>query len=265
MCTSRLMRLITILFVMFLLSACISNKVYAPVTDATMIDPIPKNGMHRVRSGESLYSIAWRYGLDSRTLAAQNHFRRPYHIHVGQIIYLKGQSPVSVSPQAEITSPSQKIYAVKKSLPKQTIENSSHVSLKKVSGEKLADFREPTAPVSSWRWPAKGPVIAGFSDSNKGINIGGHGGDPIFATAAGSVVYSGSGLRGYGNLIIIEHNRSFLTAYAHNSALLVKEGQRVKSGQKIALMGSSGTKRIMLHFEIRKDGKPVNPLSYLNG
>lgn len=125
------------------------------------------------------------------------------------------------------------------------------------------DFVEPTKGVSVWSWPAKGPVIGQFSSINKGINIGGRYGAPIFATAAGKIVYSGNGIRGYGNLIIIKHNSTFLTAYAHNSVVRVKEGEWVKRGQKIAEMGNSGTRRVMLHFEIRRKGEPVNPLDYL--
>ncbi len=113
--------------------------------------------------------------------------------------------------------------------------------------------------VSSWSWPAQGKVIARFTDSNKGLDIGGKTGQPVSAAAKGKVVYSGSGLRGYGKLIIIKHNKTFLTAYAHNSQLLVKEGQVVNKGQKIAEMGSTGATRTMLEFQVRLDGKPINP------
>ena len=115
-----------------------------------------------------------------------------------------------------------------------------------------------------WQWPARGTVISQFSSLNKGINIKGERGDPIFATAAGKVVYSGNGLRGYGNLIIIKHNSTFLTAYAHNSRILVKNGAWVSAGQQIAEMGNTGTKQTMLHFEIRRHGQPINPLIYLS-
>lgn len=116
-----------------------------------------------------------------------------------------------------------------------------------------------------WVWPGNGPVLAGFDEvKNKGLDIGGSAGDAVVAAADGKVVYSGSGLRGYGNLIILKHNSTYLTAYAHNQTLLVKEDQVVKKGQKIAEMGSSDTDRVKLHFEVRKQGKPVDPSKYLS-
>jgi lipoprotein NlpD len=113
-------------------------------------------------------------------------------------------------------------------------------------------------------WPANGVLIAGFDEAkNKGLDIGGKAGDPVMAAADGQVVYAGSGLRGYGNLIILKHNNTFLTAYAHNQALLVKEDQKVRKGQKIAEMGKSDADRVKLHFEVRRQGKPVDPAKFL--
>jgi lipoprotein NlpD len=111
-----------------------------------------------------------------------------------------------------------------------------------------------------WLWPASGPLLAGFDEArNKGLGIGGKAGDPVLAAADGRVVYAGSGLRGYGNLVIVKHNATYLTAYAHNQALLVKEDQVVRRGQKIAEMGSTDADRVKLHFEIRRQGKPIDP------
>jgi len=121
-------------------------------------------------------------------------------------------------------------------------------------------------PVSSWRWPTEGRIIDNFSASeggNKGIDIAGSRGQPVLATASGRVVYAGNALRGYGNLIIIKHNDDYLSAYAHNDSMLVREQQEVQAGQKIATMGSTGTSSVRLHFEIRYKGKSVNPLRYL--
>jgi lipoprotein NlpD len=113
-------------------------------------------------------------------------------------------------------------------------------------------------------WPASGPVLGGFEDGrSKGVDIGGKAGDPVYAAADGRVVYAGSGLRGYGNLVIVKHNATYLTAYAHNQTLLVKEDQSVRRGQKIAEMGSTDAERVELHFEIRKQGKPIDPLRLL--
>ena len=130
-----------------------------------------------------------------------------------------------------------------------------------------SDASAPKASIEdevSWTWPATGKLLRGFSDSNKGADIGGRMGQPILAAGNGKVVYSGSGLRGYGKLIIIKHNKTFLSAYAHNSQLLVKEGQSVKKGQKIAEMGNTDADQVKLHFEIRRFGKPVDPMQYLN-
>lgn len=235
------LRLMIVALLFLLLLGCSSGKtVYAPVTDASTIDPIPRAGMHRVVHGESLYSIAWRYGLDYRYVAKLNHMSSPYNIYSGQMIALKANTGR--------TKPSRPIMQA--TLPKP------------VSIEPIAVV-EPTACVTAWRWPAHGKVIGNFSGYNKGINIKGRIGDPIYATAAGRVVYSGSGLRGYGNLIIIKHNSLLLSAYAHNSAVMVKEGASVKAGQKIAEMGNTGARQTMLHFEIRRGGQPVNPLRYL--
>jgi lipoprotein NlpD len=116
----------------------------------------------------------------------------------------------------------------------------------------------------AWIWPVNGELLAGFDElKNKGLDIGGKAGTPVLASADGRVVYAGAGLRGYGNLIILKHNNTYLTAYAHNQALLVKEDQTVRKGQKIAEMGSSDTDRVKLHFEVRRQGKPVDPAKYL--
>ena len=116
----------------------------------------------------------------------------------------------------------------------------------------------------AWIWPAQGSMLAGFDEAkNKGLDIAGKAGDAVIASADGRVVYAGAGLRGYGNLIILKHNNTFLTAYAHNQTLLVKEDQSVKKGQKIAEMGNSDADRVKLHFEIRRQGKPVDPARYL--
>lgn len=126
---------------------------------------------------------------------------------------------------------------------------------------------DPETGDIAWAWPAKGKVIAGFSDAAnaKGIDIAGEQGQPVFAAAPGKVIYSGSDLRGYGKLVIIKHNKTYLSVYAHNSQILVKEGQQVKQGQKIAEMGSSDTDRVKLHFEIRQQGKSVDPAKFLSG
>ena len=221
------------------LTACsVGDTNYAPVTDISSFEKVPKQGIYRVQPGETLYSIAWRYGMDYRYLARRNGIAPPYHIVPSQIIYLRGKaSAVKTYPAPQMVSNSKASMSVE---------------------------REPTARVSYWIWPTRGDVIGRYSASNKGINIGGRLGQPIHAAAAGKVVYSGNGLRGYGNLIIIKHNSVYLTAYAYNDSVLVKEGDWVTASQVIAGMGAAGSGRVMLHFEIRVSGKPVDPLRYLD-
>lgn len=251
---NNLLSLLIIFNMALFLSGCTSHKLtYAPVTDASIIEPIPKKGIRIVQKGDSFYSIAWRYGLDSHDLARRNHLTRPYHIHVGQVVYLKGHAPIILNKPVMQLPITKSIKVTQKSfIPK----------LKKMEPEPKL-LSEPSGNIKHWIKPSRGPIVASFSNSNKGINISGHLGDPIFASAKGKVVYSGDGLRGYGNLIIIEHNQIYMTAYAHNQSLLVKEGDWVKAGQVIAKMGNSGTHKVMLHFEIRKNGKPINPMIYL--
>jgi lipoprotein NlpD len=233
-----------ILLTTFLLTSCFHTSSYAPVADVSaIIEPIPKNNMHRVRRGETFYAIAWRYGLDYRRLAQRNGIAKPYAIHTGQLIYLRDSLP---GLKRYVRTPVSGVAHYPQSFP-----------------QRLPLEKEPTAVVSFWHWPARGAVIGYFSNLNRGINIAGYRREPIYAAASGKIVYSGNGLRSYGNLIIIKHNSVFLTAYAHCNKSLVKEGEWVKIGQKIAEMGSSGSRRVMLHFEIRRGGEPQNPLIYL--
>lgn len=243
--------LLFLISVILSLTSCITiEENYAPVTEINVIEPIPKKGMHKVQTDETLYSIAWRYGLDYSALARRNNIPPPYAIAVGQWIYLTTNKP-SAAPMVERVTRKPQIIA--------NPINEPPAPIKKTP----IPEREPTTVVSRWNWPALGPTVGLFSSSNKGINIAGHRGDPVFSTAAGKIVYSGHGLRGYGNLIIIKHNSIFLTAYAHNDTIIVKDGEWVTAGQKIATIGSTGAQRDMLHFEIRRYGKPVNPLIYL--
>lgn len=226
---------------LFCLAGCSNEVNYAPVMDIGTIEHIPKNGVYRVQHGETLYSIAWRYGLDYRYLATINHISPPFHVVAGQRIYLSQKQVRQLPPKNVVLTP--------KSIP---------VPIPPQPTLRYTVERDANQRVTAWQWPARGPIIGNYSSMNKGINIGGTHGSPVYATAAGQVVYSGNGIRGYGNLIIIKHNSTYLSAYAHNSVALVKEGQRVRSGQEIAEMGNVG-----LHFEIRRNGRPVNPMHYL--
>lgn len=218
-----------------LLSSC-STHLPAPVQDAV------HKGSYRVNSGDTLYSIAFRYGLDYRYLATINHLRSPYKIIPGQQLRLSTSKTLNKGHKSHL--------AAVKPYSKSTVQLSSNALSNRL-----------------WRWPAQGQLISSFSPltgGNKGIDIGGQYGQPVYAAAAGTVVYCGNGLHGYGQLIIIKHDDIYLSAYAHNSQLLVKEDMHVKAGQQIAKMGNSDSSRIKLHFEIRKAGKPVNPLIYLH-
>ncbi|MGM0570776.1 peptidoglycan DD-metalloendopeptidase family protein [Marinobacter sp.] len=221
-------------------------------------------GRHVVERGETLYSIAWRYGRDYRELGDANSIDPPYRIHPGQVIRLdlRGEVPAGApklasSPQAPRKAAPPKPAPKPQPAPKVTRKPDTSV-----------DVSRQTQTVSNinWRWPHVGTVIAKFSTSgkvNKGIDIAGNSGDPVKAAADGSVVYAGNGLLGYGNLIIINHNEHYLSAYAHNRRILVEEGQDVKQGETIAELGSTGTDGNKLHFEIRRNGNPVDPMPYL--
>jgi lipoprotein NlpD len=211
--------------------------------------------IHVVQKSETLFSLAWRYGWDYKELASANSIASPYLIFPGQKINVKRSRQGSVRSKP-VSS---------KNLTKHTRSSSKPRASAYKTRNKAPKTVRSTADLA-WSWPANGKITARFSTkspTNKGIDIGGSLGESVTAAAAGSVVYAGSGLLGYGNLVIIKHNEQFLSAYAHNKRLLVKENQTVKAGQSIAKIGSSGTDKVKLHFEIRREGKPVNPMLYL--
>ncbi len=245
-----------VLVALLLLSGCSQTGIYTknyfhPWKRASGSVPSP-SGAHRdadyyvVQKGETLYSIAWQHGYDTRQLASWNGIKPPYTIFPLQKIRLTPPPQVvqRSNPAPIRRNRSYRPAPVTPTLPSQNQDN-----------EKLV-----------WYWPSSGRLLTTFSHTDagrKGIDIGGRLGQPVRAAAAGKVVYSGNGLRGYGNLIIVKHNEEYFSAYAHNKKNLVKENQTVKARQQIADMGKSGTKTVQLHFEIRRDGKPVNPLRYL--
>lgn len=223
------------------------------------------SGQYVVKPGDTLFSIAFRYGWDYKELAARNGIAAPYTIRPGQAIrFNSGSGGTRV-----VSSPSSKTTVTRR--PAGTVAPTP-VLTKTVSTPSSSTTTTVTqVPASErtaggWMWPANGVVIGKFASNgslNKGIDIAGDLGQPVFAASNGSVVYAGSGLRGYGELIIIKHNDTYVSAYGHNRRLLVREGQQVKAGQTIAEMGSTGTDRVKLHFEIRRQGKPVDPLQFL--
>jgi len=204
---------------------------------------------YRVRQGDTLYSIAWRNGLDWRDVARWNHLPDGTLIYPGQVLKLSAPTGTSAVSAPSRPGPSP----------------SSGTSPGSAARPPIA---RPTAVAvtGGWEWPARGKVLAGFGtpgSAGKGLDIGGRSGDPVRAAADGKVVYAGSGLIGYGKLIIVKHNDTFLSAYGHNRTILVREGVLVKAGQKIAEMGEGPGKKPLLHFEIRLDGEPVDPIRYL--
>lgn len=226
-------------------------------------------GQYRVQRGDTLYSIAFRFGWDWKALAARNNIPAPYVIRPGQTIRFDGQSnsaPVrSVATAPVVTTPPPKQPTTQPSQPAQN-QPTKPVPPPVATTPATTSTLPVTRSATGWAWPANGTMIGRFSSNgslNKGIDIAGELGQPVLAASDGSVVYAGSGLRGYGELVIIKHSDTYVSAYGHNRRLLVREGQQVKVGQTIAEMGSTGTDRVKLHFEIRRQGKPVDPLQYL--
>jgi lipoprotein NlpD len=279
-----------VIFLLALLAACSSVPVNAPVDSrvavpqtqpaSTAAPSATQNaGYYVVHRGDTLYSIAWQHGLNFRQLADMNGVRSPYTIYVGQSLRI---APVAGAHPTPLTVPMPEPVVTPLSRPVVAARTEPGVIASPVAmprpGPAMATSPAPDrtplpgpepdlpAVVDHWVWPTRGPLLRGYTpeaNGKKGIDIGGKAGQSIVAAADGKVVYSGSGLVGYGRLIIIKHNDSLLSAYGHNSELLVAEGDYVKAGQVIAKMGSSGTSSIRLYFEIRADGKPVNPLRYL--
>jgi len=200
-----------------------------------------------VEKGDTLYSIAWDAGVDYRALARWNEIPPPYVIQPGQRLRLRPR-------------PGQRRTVAAPSPPADTARSAP-------APEPRSEPAPSAGAAPAWIWPTRGPVLRGFSPerASPGIDIGGEAGQAIQSAAGGRVVYSGDGLRGYGKLIIVKHNDTFLSAYAHNEKLLVAEGEQVTQGQPIAEMGDTGADRVKLHFEIRKRGNAVDPLQYLPG
>ena len=213
---------------------------------------------YRVRRGDTLFGIAWQKGVDYRLIASWNGIRPPYRIYAGQTLRLKPPVASRKPPLA----PAPKATAKARSEPRaRTASKPSPRPVQRPASKKPA-VRKKLA----WRWPVQGRIVSSFKAGDplrQGVKIAGSSGKPILAAEGGKVVYSGSGLIGYGRLIIVKHNDNYLSAYGHNRKILVKEGDQVTKGKKIAEMGTANNGKPMLHFEIRRDGKPVDPVRLL--
>ncbi len=250
------------------LLGCANKGRLAPVEDRDFRSSAPsaklmpgaenagKPGFYTVKPGDTLLRIALDHGQSVRDLARWNNLDNPNLIEKGQIL--------------RVAPPAQDVAAARVASPASQTANPPAAASSGAGAAKPAPSAAPVQQVGegddvvSFQWPVRGPLIAGFDEAkNKGLDIAGKAGDPVLAAADGKVVYAGSGLRGYGNLIILKHNNTYLTAYAHNQTLLVKEEQTIKRGQKIAEMGNSDADQVKLHFEIRRQGKPVDPAKYL--
>ena len=217
-----------------------------------------KPGYYSVRSGDTLTKIALDHGQAWRDIAKWNGLDNPNVIEVDQVLRVVPPvvPPVSAEPKAPAT---QRQASTPQVAQAQTAQQAAPQA-----APQAASTSNTTDDGMAFAWPHQGAVLAGFDEAkNKGLDFAGKAGDPVMAAADGKVVYAGSGLRGYGNLVILKHNNTYLTAYAHNQTLLVKEDQTVQKGQRIAEMGSTDADRVKLHFEIRKQGKPVDPTKYL--
>ncbi|MCD9523445.1 peptidoglycan DD-metalloendopeptidase family protein [Photobacterium carnosum] len=274
-----------------LLSAC-SSHTPAPVSNlAKDYSQLQRGSFHgsyyTVQKGDTLYFISYMTGRDVKDIVKLNRLPYPYTIYPGQRLAIptadsQGRTnnvvvmPI-IAPSAAKTvtqtvhKPVIKKPVVQKTTNKPVAKQEAKEYSEKTKVNKPVTSKpvtKPTSHVSSsgWAWPVKGKIIEGFSNAdngNKGIDITAARGTPIRATSAGKVVYAGDALRGYGNLVIIKHSEDYLSAYAHNDKILVKEQQSVKAGQEIATMGSSGASSVRLHFEIRYKGKSVDPMRFL--
>ena len=283
--SARMGSVLTVVSVVLVLGGCGSKTLNrAPVEDrgtgggrsgSVIVNPIVKQlpgfenagkpGYYTVKPGDTLIRIGLEQGQAAKDIARWSNLENPNLIEVGQVVRVV--PPTAIVSNGVVSKP----VASSIVTPVATAPASAASADKRVAPVANAASATPAASAASsnedeigWIWPTNGTVLAGFDEvKNKGLDIGGNAGDPVLAAADGRVVYVGAGLRGYGNLIILKHNNTYLTAYAHNKTLLIKEDQSVRKGQKIAEMGNSDADRVKLHFEVRRQGKPVDPAKYL--
>lgn len=261
------------------LAGCSSRPYYSdlpepvaiPEPGASRNTPAQQGNVYTVKRGDTLHSIAFAAGTDWVTVARLNRIAAPYTIYPGQRLRLSASgAPVTLGMEPDRPAASAPgVASATRSAPAATPAPVRPVPT--VAAPASRPSAPPPPPVASgkpgaWQWPSAGRVLQGYANGaqpHKGIDISGNSGDPVVAARSGTVVYAGSGVRGYGNLLIVKHDAHWLSAYAHNSRLLVAEGDTVRAGQRIAEMGDSGTDRTKLHFEVRRQGNPVDPMQVL--
>lgn len=242
----------------FVLTSCSSNNYEAPVVNAWYQKNAASN-FYVVQSGDTIYSVAFAFSIDYRDLAAANNLQPPYVLHAGERLRMTHAPAVGPTPLHYVPTRTTQLPRIAQSTQPRPLQ---------AVPQHIPSFHANPHPVFThhWHWPTKGRLISVFSrqpSGQPGISIAGQLGQPIRAAAAGEVVYSGDGVRGYGNLIIIKHDDNYLSAYAFNQANLVFVGEHVRAGQVIARMGKNDAGRTLLYFEIRCDGVPKNPLRFL--
>ena len=238
-----------------LLTACASQQL-APLTERTN-EPGWRPGYYQIKPGDTLYSIAWEFGFDYRQLARWNRIQPPYKIITATRLRLSAPPQTRTKTVEKAQSKTTPLTKPKKFVQRTKAQTNKSQRVRKLP---------PSTQKIVWKWPTSGVVAETYSAKlghNRGLNIAGKLGQPITAAAAGTVVYAGSGLKAYGNMVIIKHSEKFLSAYAHNQNMSVIEGQWVKTGQQIAQMGRHTSGKTILHFEIRSNGKPTDPAKLL--
>ncbi|MGB6241321.1 MAG: peptidoglycan DD-metalloendopeptidase family protein [Castellaniella sp.] len=254
--TGRILLLAAVLSTV-VLAGCASRSQRAPVADhsnasSSSSAQAAARGTYVVRAGDTLYKIAQAHGMEVSRLAQLNNISNPQQLAIGQVLRLDSGTALPSGGATAVATPVQGGPA-----------STTPAATEPAAAPETSSARASDANLVSWGWPANGKIIQGFSNTTKGIDIDGAIGSPVVAASDGKVMYAGNGVRGLGNLILLGHNNGFITAYAHNQTLLVKTGETVKKGAKIATIGQSDTTSPRLHFEIRRRGTPVNPLSYL--
>lgn len=295
-----MIRIVVALFPILLLTGCISQQP-VPAVDRSTSKAVAQPagpGYYTVKRGDTLYRIALEHGQDHRDVATWNNIANPSAIKEGQILRVAPPGagaepvpdgavtkPIEVGAAVESRSLDQPAGSVAATQQNGALKREPRVGKEPYSDEAYARLNSETAKPAEikpeakpevapavatgpddvpWMWPTSARLSAPYSDAgNKGLDFAGKAGDPVLAAGDGKVVYAGSGLRGFGELVIVKHNATYLSAYAHNRKILVKEGQQVSRGQKIAEMGNTDADSVKLHFEIRKQGKPVDPAQYL--